>query len=120
MAHEEVCSWLLGEVDNVRPNQLPAAIIQCHSEIVDYVSKKFADLQEQLDDYKHHICVLNRAKENEKTPNFPVLKPQEVRLFPEESASSLQKSYLHILDAVAQEMLRCTPKERYLLQRERD
>jgi hypothetical protein len=72
---------------------LPAAIIRCHSEIVDYANKKFADLQERLDDNEHHICILERAKENGKTPNFLMLKQQEVRLFPEKSASSLQKSY---------------------------
>ena len=115
MAHEEVCRWLLGEEDNVSPNQLPAAIIRCYSKIVDYASKKFADLQKRLDDNEHHICVLERAKENGKTPNFLMLKPPEVRLFPEESAANLQQRYRKILDAAAQEMLRCTLKERYLL-----
>jgi len=115
MTYEEVGRRLLGEDDDVGPNQLPAAIIRCYSEIVDYASKKFADLQERLDDNEHHIGVLERAKENGKTPNFLMLKPPEVRLFPDESAANLQQIYRKVLDAAAQEMLRYTMIERYLL-----
>jgi len=115
MDYEEVAYRLLGQRDNVEPNVLPAAIIRCYSEIVESASKKFADLQQQLDDNEHHIKVLDKARENGKPPNFLILKTPEVRLFPDESTAALQQSFRKILDRAAQEMLECTLKERHLL-----
>ena len=85
MDYEEVAYRLLGQRDNVEPNVLPDAIIRLFSEIVESASKKFADLQQQLDDNEHHIKVLDKAREHGKPPNFLILKTPEVRLFPDES-----------------------------------
>ena len=115
MSYEEVSYRLLGQRDNVEPNVLPAAIIRWYSEIVESASKKFADLQQQLDDNEHHIKVLDKARENDKPPKFLLMKTPEVRLFPDESAKALQQSFRKILDGAAREMLECTLKERHLL-----
>ncbi len=115
MDYEEVAYRLLGQRDNVEPNILPAAIIRLYSEIVESASKKFADLQQQLDDNEHHIKVLDKACEHVKPPNFLILKTPEVRLFPDESTKALQQSFREILDRAEQEMLECTLKKRHLL-----
>lgn len=115
MDYEEVANRLLGQRDNVEPNVLPAEIIRFYSEIVESASKKFADLQQQLDDNEHHIKVLERARENGKPPNFLMLKTPEVRLFPDTSKATLQQSFRKILDGAALQMLECTLKERHLL-----
>ena len=54
-------------------------------------SKKFADLQQRLDDNEHHIEVLDKARESCKPPNFLTLKTPEVRLIPDESIVALSK-----------------------------
>jgi hypothetical protein len=59
---EEVARLLLGETDNDGPSVLPAEIILDYSEIVEFSSEKFADLQKQVDDdNEHHIKVLDRG-----------------------------------------------------------
>lgn len=115
MNYEEVGYRLLGTKDNVEPNVLPEAIIQFYSEIVESASNKYADLQQKLDDNEHHIKVLHSARERGKPPNFLKLQAPEVRLFPADSVSALQKSFREILDKAELDMLEYTLKERYLL-----
>jgi hypothetical protein len=70
MDYEEVARRLLGETDNDGQNVLPAEIIRFFSEIVESASNRFANLQKQVDDYEHHIRVLERAVEISKAPNL--------------------------------------------------
>lgn len=115
MDYEEVGHRLLGTKDNVEPNILPETIIRFYSEIVESASNKFADLQQKIDDNEHHIKVLHSARERGKPPNFLKLQAPEVRLFPADTVSALQKSFRDILDKAELDMLECTLKERRLL-----
>ena len=109
--------WDIGfsEKDNVGPDKIPAEIIQYFSDIVDFASTKFADLQTDVDGNEHHIKVLERAKESGKPPKFLILNPPEIRFFPEDLAKSLRDNFRKTLDNASLEMLECTLKQRYLL-----
>ena len=115
MDYEEVGYRLLGTKDNVEPNLLPEAIIQFYTEIVEFASNKYADLQQKLDDNEHHIKVLHFAREKGNPPKFLKLQAPEVRFFPADSVSALKKSFRTILDKAELDMLEYTLKERYLL-----
>lgn len=92
--------WDIGfsEKDNVGPDKIPAEIIQYFSDIVDFASTKFADLQTDVDGNEHHIKVLERAKESGKPPKFLILNPPEIRFFPEDLAKSLRDNFRKTLD----------------------
>jgi hypothetical protein len=115
MDYNEVGDRLSGQKANDGIDKLPAEILQYYSEIVEFASNKFADIQQQLDDNEHHIGVLLKAKANQKLPHFLQMNAPEVRLFPEESIKNLQRKFREILDVASRDMLQCTLSERYLL-----
>jgi hypothetical protein len=115
MHYEEVARRLLGESENDGSNQLPAEIVRYFSDVVEFSSKKFADLQTRIDDNEHHIQVLEKAKESSRTPHFLLLNTPKVRLFPEDAAVELKQKFRKILDRATQEMFDCTLTERHLL-----
>jgi hypothetical protein len=95
MDYNDVAGRLLGRTENDGPDQLPPAIIQYFTEIVDFASKKFADLREQLSHNEHHFTVLKRVKDEGKLPHFLQLKSLEVKFFPEDEAADLHQEYTH-------------------------
>lgn len=112
MDYNDVAGRLLGRTENDGPDQLPPAIIQYFTEIVDFASKKFADLREQLSHNEHHFTVLKRVKDEGKLPHFLQLKSLEVKFFPEDEAADLHQEYRKILDEAATQMLDSTLKKR--------
>ena len=86
MNYEETSYWLLGTEDNVEPNILFDAIVLFYSEsfiwnsMLTSITSKYCTLQ----------CT-ESARERGKAPNFLKLQAPEVRLFPADSVSALQR-----------------------------
>lgn len=115
MPYLEISRRLLGERENVGTNQLPPEIIRYFSEIVEFSSKQFVDLQQQLIDNEHHIQVLTKAKEDGKVPCFLMLETPEVRFLKEDPASATRQIFRKILDKASSEMLEGILNQRHLL-----
>ena len=93
----------------------PEEIFRYFSDIVEFASKKFADMQARLNFNEHHISVLERAKESDKIPNFLKQNIPSIKYFPEESSMSLKRSFEEMQCEMAKLMLDRTLQERYIL-----
>lgn len=112
MDYGEAAQRLLGLKENTGQDQLPPAVINYYTEIVEFASNKFADLQRNLIYNDHHLEVLKKSKDNGKLPNFLKLNPVKVRFFSEEETTSLTQKYQQALDEAAAKMLDYTLAER--------
>lgn len=107
MSAQEVLKRLLGEVDDVGPNQIPSKVSEYFSELVGFTSKRFSDWMIEFESNDEHLKKLEVLKIHNQVPLFlrnmkiPKLNSE---IFRDAMAQKLQSAFGNCISAAQSSM----------------
>lgn len=114
MPKQEVVNRLFGRIPNEGEDQIPAEVITYFTDLVQFASSEFADLQQRLANNEYHLERLLGFRSRNEVPNFLNIKMPEINsdFFETEDRTRLEGKFQRVLDQASKSMLDIFIKER--------